>query len=155
MIPIGISRGTASGSLTRPPQRSLQWHHANDDSMTVIIRPAPQPRRAGRTWLTTWSTSRERRVSKALVAECRTGKNRGGRSGPPRGAAGSGAPETLTFATIRGWGGGLRHLPQARVAQDSVLFQGRRGEDHMRRKDEWKAVFGSHSPNIYCIVYTI
>ena len=45
-------------------------------------------------------------------------------------------------------GGGLRHLPQVSVAQDSVLFQGRRGKDHTRRKDEWKAVFGSHSPNI-------
>ena len=40
----------------------------------------------------------------------------------------------------RGWGGGLRHLPQVSVAQDSVLFQGRRGEDHTRRKDEWKAI---------------
>ena len=39
-------------------------------------------------------------------------------------------------------------LPQVSVAQDSVLFQGRRGEDQTRRKDEWKAVSGSHSPNI-------
>ena len=57
-------------------------------------------------------------------------------------------PLSLTFATIRGWGGGLRHLPQVRVSPDSVLFQGRRGEDHTRRKDVWKAVFESHSPNI-------
>ena len=31
--------------------------------VTVIVRPAPQPRCAGRVWLTTWSTSRERRLS--------------------------------------------------------------------------------------------
>ena len=49
---------------------------------------------------------------------------------------------------IRGWGGGLCHLPQVSVAQDSVLFQGRHREDHTKTKDEWKDVIGSHSPNI-------
>ena len=29
-----------------------------------------------------------------------------------------------------------QHLPQTSVAQDSVLLQVRRGEDHTRRKDE-------------------
>ena len=115
LVPAAIPNTTWDGIFLSQPSPSLSHTQTNSlrrsESLTPSLlaeamrdshRPAGpavgQPRRTGRAWLTTWSTSRERRVSKLWLQNAdrvRIGRGPGHRDA--RQAAGSGNGVVLSW----------------------------------------------------------